>query len=86
MVDRRVAGLGGVSGTLYVVSFIPAYVLGHPDAPASAYGAQEAFDYLGGEQSTSLIYKGVLTIFSTFLFVWFLGMCTACYGGPRARE
>jgi hypothetical protein len=33
MVDRRVAGLGGVSGTLYIVSFIPAYVVGHPDAP-----------------------------------------------------
>jgi len=65
-----------------VVSFIPAYIVGHSDAPTSVYGAQEALDYLGGEQSTSLIFNGVLTI---FLFVWFLGMCAACYGAPRAR-
>jgi len=53
MVDRRVARLGGVSGILYVVSFFPAYVVGYRDAPTSASRAQEAFDYLGGEQSTS---------------------------------
>lgn len=74
MVDGRVARLGGASGILYVVSFIPAYVVGYPDAPTSASGAQEAFDYFGGEQSTFLIFNGVLTIFSAFFFVWFLGV------------
>jgi hypothetical protein len=74
MVDRRVARLGGASGILYVVLFIPAYVVGYPDAPTSASGVQEAFDYFGGEQSTFLIFNGVLTIFSAFFFVWFLGM------------
>ena len=43
MVDRRVARLGGASGILYVVLFIPAYVVGYPDAPTSMSGAQEAF-------------------------------------------
>jgi hypothetical protein len=38
------------------------------------FGAQEAFDYFGGEQYTFLIFNGVLTIFSAFFFVWFLGM------------
>ena len=74
MVDRRVARLGGASGILYVLLFIPAYVVGYPDAPASASGVQEAFDYFGDEQSTFLIFNGVLTIFSAFFFVWFLGM------------
>ena len=46
---------------------------------------QEASDYLGGDRSTSLIIIEVLTVFSNFFFVWFLGMCTACYGAPRAR-
>ncbi len=74
MVDRRVARLGGASGILYVLLFIPAYVVGYPDAPTSASGVQEAFDYFGGEQSMFLIFNGVLTIFSAFFFVWFLGM------------
>jgi hypothetical protein len=68
-----------------VVSFISAYLIGYPDAPTSAYGAQEASDHLGGERSTSLIFNEVLTVFSNFFFVWFLGMCTAWYGAPRAR-
>jgi hypothetical protein len=74
MVDRRVARLGGASGILYVILFIPAYVVGYPDAPTSTSGVQEAFDYFGDEQSTFLIFNGVLTIFSAFFFVWFLGM------------
>jgi hypothetical protein len=45
MVDRRVARLGRASGILYVVSFIPAYVIGYTDAPTSLSGAQKAFDY-----------------------------------------
>ncbi len=74
MVDRRVARLGGASGILYVVLFILAYVVGYPDAPTSMSGAQEPFDYFGGEQSMFLIFNGVLTIFCAFFFVWFLGM------------
>ena len=68
-----------------MVSFISAYLVGYPDAPTSAYGAQTAFDYLGGEQSMSLIFNEVLTIFSNFHFEWFLRSCTACFGEPRAR-
>jgi hypothetical protein len=68
-----------------VVSFISAYLIGYPDAPTSAYAAQEASDHLGGERSTSLIFNEALTVFSNFFFVWFLGMCTACYDAPRAR-
>ena len=71
MVDRRVARLCGASGILYVLLFIPAYVVGYPDAPTSTSGVQEAFDYFGDEQSTFLIFNGVLTIFSAFFFVWF---------------
>jgi hypothetical protein len=68
-----------------VVSSISAYLIGYPDAYTSAYRAQEASDHLGGERSTSLIFNEALTVFSNFFFVWFLGMCTACYGAPRAR-
>ena len=69
-----------------MVSSISAYLIGYPDPPTSAYRAQEASDHLGGERSTSLILNEVLTVFfSNFFFVWFLGMCTACYGAPRAR-
>lgn len=74
MADERVTRLGGLGGILYAVSFIPAYVVGYPDAPLSTSGAQEVFAYFGGERSAFLFFNGVLTIFSAFFFLWFLGV------------
>ena len=75
MMNRRAAArLGGISGILYVVLFIPAYIVGYPDALTSASSAQEVFDYFDVGQSTFLFFNGTLSIFAVFFLLWFLGM------------
>jgi hypothetical protein len=66
--------LGGLSGILYVVLFLPAYVVGYPDAPDFTSGPGEAFAYFGGEYSAFLFFNGVLAIFSAFFLSWFVGI------------
>jgi hypothetical protein len=75
VMDRRAAArLGGISGILYVVLFIPAYIVGYPDALNPASSAQEVFDYFDVGQSTFLFFNGTLSIFAVFFLLWFLGM------------
>jgi hypothetical protein len=75
VMDRRAAArLGGISGILYVVLFIPANIVGYPDALNPASSAQEVFDYFDVGQSTFLFFNGTLSIFAVFFLLWFLGM------------
>lgn len=78
-----VVRLGGISGLLYVVLLIPAYVVGYPDAPNPASSTQEAIDYFNVGQDAFVISNGVLAAFSAFFFLWFLGIL---YGLLRRAE
>jgi hypothetical protein len=62
--------LGGLCGLLCVVVMIPAYLVGTPDAPATA---AEAGSYFGSPLGTFVLANGVLPIFHVFFFLFFLG-------------
>ena len=66
--------LGGISGILYVLLFLPAYIVGYPDALNPASSAQEVFDYFSVGRDTFLFFNGTLSIFAVFFFLWFLGI------------
>ena len=79
----RAARLGGIGGILYVVLFIPAYIVGSPNAPNRASTDQGVFDYFAEGVGAFLFFNGVLTIFALFFLLWFLG---ALYGVLRSAE
>ena len=83
MVGRGLARLGGVCGLLYVLLMVPAYVVGYPDAPTPGSSAQEVIEYFGASPGTFVLANGVLAVFSTFFFLWFL---TALHGVMRRSE
>jgi hypothetical protein len=67
------ARLGGIGGILYMVLFIPAYVVGYPDAPNRASTDQGVFDYFAEGAGAFLFFNGMLSIFAFFFLLWFLG-------------
>ena len=69
MADGNLLRLGGVSGLLAVVSMIPAYLVGYPDAP----GLLEAQTYFDAESGMFVFSNGILPS-STFFFLLFLGV------------
>ena len=71
MADGNLLRLGGVSGLLAVVSMIPAYLVGYPDAPGSLLEAQTYFD---AESGMFVFSNGVLPLFHVFFFLLFLGV------------
>jgi hypothetical protein len=71
MADGNLLRLGGVSGLLAVVSMIPAYLVGYPDAPGSLLEAQTYFD---AESDMFVFSNGVLPLFHVFFFLLFLGV------------
>lgn len=77
------ARLGGISGILYVLLFIPAYIVGTPDSPNRASTDQGVFDYFAEGVGAFLFFNGVLSIFAFFFLLWFLG---ALYGVLRSAE
>jgi|SRR5215210_2511846 len=83
MVGRGLARLGGLCGLLYVLLMVPAYVVGYPDAPTPTSGAEDVVGYFGASPDTFVLANGVLAVFSTFFFLWFLG---ALYGVLRRAE
>src|ERR687895_616454 len=83
MAGRNLARLGGVCGLLFVLLMVPAYVVGYPDAPTPASSAEEVVGYFGASPGTFVLANGILTVFSTFFFLWFLG---ALHGLLRRAE
>jgi hypothetical protein len=77
------ARLGGIGGILYVVLFVPAYIVGYPDSPNRASTDQSVFDYFAEGVGAFLFFNGVLTIFAFFFLLWFLG---ALHGVLRSAE
>jgi len=75
--------LGGICGLLFVLLMVPAYVVGYPDAPTSTSSAREALGYFGASPGSFVLSNGVLAVFSTFFFLWFLG---ALHGLLRRAE
>lgn len=67
------ARLGGICGLLFVLLMVPAYAVGYPDAPTQSSSAREALVYFGASPGNFLLFNGVLAVFSTFFFLWFLG-------------
>jgi hypothetical protein len=74
MAYGRVLRLGGISGILFVALLIPAYVVGYPDAPTRTASAEEVVGYFNDRLAGFLIGNGVVAIFATFFFLWFLGV------------
>jgi hypothetical protein len=83
MAGRGLARLGGVCGLLYVLLLVPAYVVGYPDAPTPTSAAEDVVGYFGASPDIFVLANGVLAVFSTFFFLWFLG---ALYGVLRRAE
>jgi len=75
--------LGGICGLLFVLLMVPAYVVGYPDAPTSTSSAREALGYFDASPGSFVLSNGVLAVFSTFFFLWFLG---ALHGLLRRAE
>src|SRR5215208_2486530 len=71
MADGNLLRLGGVSGLMAVVSMIPAYLVGYPDAPGSLLEAQTYFD---AESGMFVFSNGMLPLFHVFFFLLFLGV------------
>jgi hypothetical protein len=71
MADGNLLRLGGVCGLLAVISMIPAYLVGYPDAPGSLLEAQTYFD---AESDMFVFSNGVLPLFHIFFFLLFLGV------------
>lgn len=67
------ARLGGIGGILYAVLFVPAYIVGSPDAPNRASTDQGVFDYFAEGIGVFLFFNGLLPIFALFFLLWFLG-------------
>jgi hypothetical protein len=65
--------LGGISGILFVVLFVPSY-LSPPDTPVPNSAPQDVIDYFSSRQDGILFINGLLLIFAAFFFVWFLGV------------
>jgi hypothetical protein len=86
MAGRGLARLGGVCGLLYVLLLVPAYVVGYPDAPTSTSAAADVVGYFGASPDTFVLANGVLAVFSTFFFVWFLGALHGLLGRAEGEE
>ena len=70
---RAAVRLGGLSGILFVVLFVPSY-LSAPDSPNATSGPQDVIGYFTDRQDGILIINGLLLVFAAFFFVWFLGV------------
>jgi hypothetical protein len=79
MAEGNPLRLGGLSGLLAVVSMIPAYLVGYPDAPGSLLEAQTYFD---AESGMFVFSNGVLPLFHIFFFLLFLGVLYGMLRSP----
>ena len=80
------ARLGEIGGILYMVLFIPTYVVGYPDAPNRASTDQGVFDYFAEGAGAFLFFNGMLSIFAFFFLLWFLGALHAVLRSAEGEE
>jgi hypothetical protein len=86
MAGRNLARLGGVCGLLFVLLMVPAYVVGYPDAPTPASLEEDVVGYFGASPGTFVLANGVIAVFSTFFFLWFLGALHGLLGRAEGEE
>jgi hypothetical protein len=73
MTDTHILRLGGISGLLFVILFIPAY-LSPPDSPGFTSSIEQVLDHFTTRRDEILTLNGMMLIFAAFFFVWFLGV------------
>ncbi len=73
MTDKLILRLGGISGILFVILFIPSY-LTPPDAPDRTSSVQQLIDHFAARHDEIIGRNGVMLIFASFFFLWFLGV------------
>ena len=73
MRDEGLARLGGVCGLLFALLMVPAYVVGSPDRPTTTSSAADVASYFDTAPGSFVLGNGVVAVFSTFFFLWFLG-------------
>ena len=71
MENSGLVRLGGLAGLLSAIVMIPAYLVGYPDAPATA---AEADIYFGSSLGRFVLANGTLPVFHVFFFVIFIGV------------
>ena len=81
---RAAVRLGGLSGILFVVLFVPSY-LSAPDSPIATSGPQDVIDYFTDRQDGILIINGLLLVFAAFFFLWFLGVLHGVLQGAEGE-
>jgi hypothetical protein len=86
MANRNFARLGGVCGLLFALLMVPAYVVGSPDALPPASALEDLVGYFDSPQGTFVLANGVLAVFSTFFFLWFLGALHGLIRGAEGEE
>ena len=86
MANRNFARLGGLCGLVYALLMVPAYVVGSPDVPPPASALEDLAGYFGSPQGTFVLANGVLAVFSTFFFLWFLGALHGLIRGAEGEE
>ena len=82
MTDTHILRIGGISGILFVILFIPSY-LSAPDSPSLTSSAQQLIDHLVSRQDEIIFLNGVLLIFAAFCFLWFIGILHAVLQGAE---
>jgi hypothetical protein len=60
--------------------------VGTPDAPTPASLADDVVGYFGTSPGTFVLANGVIAVFSTFFFLWFLGALHGLLGRAEGEE
>ena len=82
MTDRHILRIGGISGILFIILFIPSY-LSAPDSPSLTSSAQQLLDHLVSRQDEIILLNGVLLVFAAFFFLWFIGVLHSMLQGAE---
>lgn len=83
MAETNLARLGGICGLLAVLSIVPAYLVGYPDAPGSQ---AEATLYFLDKFDSFLLSNGTLPVFHVFFFLLFLGVLVGILREAEGRS
>jgi hypothetical protein len=68
----RLDGVAGLKQAVFALVDV-AYVVGSPDRPTPTSSAAEVASYFGTAPGSFVLGNGVVAVFSTFFFLWFLG-------------